>query len=354
MIIGACGFGSTGSSAVCDYLKEFNQNQALDDFEFFVTYLPDGLEDLDYHLNSQYCKHEASAIAIPRFRRFVNYFISHGQMTKLTPMSSEQIEKLTDDFLNSIIQVKWKTVNRTDRLLFPSLFYRYFGSALMNQKILPRLNKLAGKSVDLYPVRNVDFSVNPDNFDVLAKSYVHSILELMGADFSKNIILDQPFLGEFPQKSFKYFDDPYAIIVDRDPRDVYLFMKKFLYKKKRYVPCDNVEDFVIYYSRLRRNKPYLEENERILRIQFEALLYQYDETTKLIRDFLHLPDNNNAFSIFNPEQSKANTRLFLRWPEYSEDINYIEKELPEFLYDFSPYPVSESTEMFMGRSPLNK
>ena len=34
MIVGACGFGSTGSSVVTDYLKEFDGIQVKDDFEF--------------------------------------------------------------------------------------------------------------------------------------------------------------------------------------------------------------------------------------------------------------------------------------------------------------------------------
>ena len=34
MIIGACGFGSTGSSAVSDYLLEFEGTSVLDKIEF--------------------------------------------------------------------------------------------------------------------------------------------------------------------------------------------------------------------------------------------------------------------------------------------------------------------------------
>ena len=249
MIVGACGFGSTGSSAVWDYLKEFDENQALDDFEFFITYLPDGIEDLDFHLNKQFCKHEASAVSIVRFRRFIEYYCAHGSMTKKTHLTRERLMQLTDDYINNLVQVRWRTVNRTDKLLYPTIFYRYFGSAFLNQRILPKINKLVGHCVDFYPVREVDFSILPDNFDGLSKKYIHDILAEMGADFSKNIILDQPFLGEYPQKSFKYFENPVAIIVDRDPRDVYLFMKKFLYKKKRFIPCDNVEDFVTYYKK---------------------------------------------------------------------------------------------------------
>ena len=71
MVIGTCGFASTGSSAVSDYLKEFDQNQVLDRFEFTIPYLPDGLEDLEYNLMQHISRDDSCAIAIPRFKRFM-------------------------------------------------------------------------------------------------------------------------------------------------------------------------------------------------------------------------------------------------------------------------------------------
>lgn len=47
MIVGACGFGSTGSSAVTDYLKEYDSFQVLDRIEFTWVSVDDGLTDLD-------------------------------------------------------------------------------------------------------------------------------------------------------------------------------------------------------------------------------------------------------------------------------------------------------------------
>ena len=45
MIIGACGFGATGSSVVTDYLHEFDGIQVKDNFEF--TYVS-GVNGLVY------------------------------------------------------------------------------------------------------------------------------------------------------------------------------------------------------------------------------------------------------------------------------------------------------------------
>ena len=50
LTIGACGFSSTGSSAVTDILKEYDDNVVLDKAEFTLTWCADGIEDLHYHM----------------------------------------------------------------------------------------------------------------------------------------------------------------------------------------------------------------------------------------------------------------------------------------------------------------
>ena len=47
MIIGTCGFSWSGSSAVQDFLKEFEEIEVYDRIEFILAFHPDGLEDLD-------------------------------------------------------------------------------------------------------------------------------------------------------------------------------------------------------------------------------------------------------------------------------------------------------------------
>ena len=90
-------------------------------------------------------------------------------------------------------------------------------------------------------------------------------------------------------------------------------------------------------------------------MRFEDLVYNYDEATKKVRDFLHLGDNPNPKSVFDPALSIANTQVWKRYPEYQEDIKYIEKELKEYLFDFEGYPEPDlHARMFSGKSPKNK
>ena len=353
MIIGTCGFCSTGSSAVSDYLKEFDENQVLDAIELTMVYLPDGLEDLDYHLNRNINRDDNCGIAIPRFRRFMHTY--EHLLSVHTGIPEKDIRRKTEDFLDSLIQLKWRSTRRSDSQLYPSWFHHNIGNRLMNQRIIPLLNKITGKSLKPYPNRTLDVCIRPDGFLEKAKEFVQWYLESYGADYSKNIVLDQPFIGNDPAKSFKYYGDAIAVVVDRDPRDNYIFTREILSKLGGFMPSDTVEEFVLYYKLLRDGMPYQDTSDRILKLNFEEMVYDYDNATAKIRDFCKLPDNSRPLSVFDPKLSVNNTQLILRFPQYKKDVEYIERELPEYLFDFERFPKpNNSGRMFMGKSPLNK
>ena len=101
--------------------------------------------------------------------------------------------------------------------------------------------------------------------------------------------------------------------------------------------------------------PYLEEHPDILKVQFEDLIYNYEETAKIICDFCNLDFNNRKRKLFDPALSINNTQVYKRYPQYAADIKYIEEQLGEYLFPFEKYGERKiSGEMFLGRSPLNK
>ena len=348
MIIGACGFGSTGSSAVSDYLSEFDNVQVLDQLEFTWVSGVDGLIDLDYHLNHPHNRTTDSIYAIHRFKTRVNNTLRVYRKNK--KVDPDKFEESAEKFLDAITQVKWNWYIGSGNGLFEKTLQR------LVKKQITKIERRKGHQIKCWPMKEVSLSVFPNNFDKAACKHVKEILLAMGADFSKPIILDQPFAGNNPQASFKFFDDPYAIVVDRDPRDNYVFANtRLIGRLPHFMPISPVQDFVKYYRLLRDSQPYKEKNNRILSIKFEDMVYNYDETTAKIREFLHLPNNPNPKSIFDPAISMPNTQVWKRFPKFAKDIEYIESELSEYLFDFSCYPEPNiNGKMFNGKSPKNK
>ncbi len=334
MIIGSCGFGGTGSSVLTDLLSEYEGIQVFDRFEFVIPYRVDGLEDLEYHLMKQYAKFESGDYAIKRFlaqaRCYKTPFINK-------PCNGDKFYQLSEKFIESICQVRYRGTDTAD-VLSGNVLRNIF--AFASKKVLmPKvIEKITHKPSYLWPCRDMYYAIEPENFYDEAKKYINSILLAMGADLSKPICLDQPFEGNNPEQSFPFFEDPYAVIIDRDPRDLYL---DAIYNKSpdgKFFPRTNVQDFVIYYRNMRKEK---KNSNRVLHMSFEALIYEYDKSVKAIEDFLHLGPHTKPMSVFNPNKSINNTQTLRLHPENENDIRYIEQELSEYLFPFERYPKPE-------------
>lgn len=148
----------------------------------------------------------------------------------------------------------------------------------------------------------------------------------------KNIILDQLLLPHNIYRAEKYFDDRMeCFVVNRDPRDVFIFNKYVWTKSGEQVPFPmDVNEFCGYYRRLRAIERKV-ENIHVHTIQFEDLVYKYDEMLAKIEDILQLNDDchSKKKQMFNPERSINNTQLFMK-DKYKKEVEIIEKELSEF------------------------
>lgn len=330
MIIGACGYGATGSSILTDLLHEYEDVQVFDKFEFVLSYRVDGLEDLEYHLMKQYAKNGSGDYAIKRFleqcRCYMTPFINK-------PCDGKEFYTLSKEFIDEIVQIKYPGVETAD-LLSGHIIHDFFAFA-SKKVLLPKIvEKITHKPSYLWPCRTLNYSIEPENFYKASRKYLNKIFIAMGADLKKPICLDQPFEGNDPTQSFPFFEDPYAIIIDRDPRDLFLAGKYSKDPNFKFVPKTNVKEFVIYYRNMRRKKV---ENKRILHFNLEELIYEYDVSIEKIEQFLHLKAHTRPKEHFNPDRSINNTQLIRLHPDDVDAIKYIEKELPEFLFPFEKY-----------------
>lgn len=335
LTIGVCGFSGTGSSAVIHYLKEFDDVAVFSQLEFTIAHIPDGIQDLRYHLFEGSIKHTSSCLALERFKR-----LTTGYPTRmLDKCTNGNLEAFASDFLDSITQCEWIGSGTPDSFYSPnrSRFTRLLRKSGLAE-YYSCIETKAGRNLALYPFNKKRYSCKPAVFDESARLFIARILTEMGRKPNQTVVLDQPFAGNNPQASFPYFENPKAIVVDRDPRDYYLMSKKFYYPFGwRIVPCHNVEEFVVYYKTMREDMPYLFDDPRILRIRFEDLIYEYDRTTTSIREFCNLESHTHSQKCFDPSKSIHNTNLSPLFPEHTAEIEYIEKHLASYLYPFEDY-----------------
>ena len=134
---------------------------------------------------------------------------------------------------------------------------------------------------------------------------------------------------------WKFFDDVKAIIVERDPRDIYILEK--LVWKGSVIPTDTVETFCKWYKYTRAHrKTEVFDPEHAMFIYFEDLIYHYEDTTAKLSEWLGLDsaDHVRKFQGLDPAKSIKNTRLWLKY-DIGKDLEVIERELAEYLYDYS-------------------
>ena len=359
MIISTSGYYSTGSSAVFALLQEYSsctEGRLHDwqikgiDYEQALLYTPDGLFDLEDKLligNSIHRSDEAiRKFRLEMMRLYKNNYIWIGGFKKL--LGSQFMDNV-DGFIESIVQYTveghWEFHYGNNRFNLRKLL----GSIkhkLLGEKIIGDFAKMPSYIMD----ERLYYSfVRQDEFYKNAKKFIYSYFDLVSEGKGENLILNHFLLPHNFYRIPFYFDDDFrVIVVDRDPRDVYVMEKYRIREDHSLLPCDSVENFVSFWKNLRESERKIDDN-RIIRVQFEDLIYKYDETVLRIEQLCGLSSQEhvNAKKIFSPTKSKYNTQLFKRDHKWDEEIEYIQNELSEYLY---PFP---DDKMLMDDLPRN-
>ena len=146
-------------------------------------------------------------------------------------------------------------------------------------------------------------------------------------------MVDQVVPSTNISRYLRYFDNINVIIVDRDPRDVFC-LEKYVWKDGM-VPTD-VKIFCKWFRYTRNGRNNELKNDRVKFVQFEDLVFKYNNTVKEIENWLKLSsdDHVKAQKIFNPQVSIKNTQTWKKYSCNPKEIKYIENNLSEYLYDF--------------------
>lgn len=326
MIIGVTGYGATGASACIDLLKEFEDVQSFySSFEFQLLQQPDGLCDLKYFITKSGRRLDNSC-ALGRFTRNIktprSYSINVSTHGKYIPLTKEYVKKLSS--------VSWK-----GRSAYETKDFRPFYDVMALYKVRRGINKLLryinpALSLPLPHVQQFS-TVSEDEFDLITKQYLRNVFEAADFNLKKPILAEQLFNTVNPIDGMEFFDDARTIIVDRDPRDVYIQSNVTLKSICGFMPnAGSVEDFVRYYRALHSTRS---DDPRVLYVQYENLIFHYEESCQEIANFIGL-NHIKKGEAFKPQHSINNTQQYLNYPELSSQISYIENELSDLLYPF--------------------
>lgn len=337
-IITCAGYYGTGSSAVTDLLGEFDNVHFMGDYEFRFIQDPGGIADLEYNIVENYHRHN-SGHALKRYKRNVDFLAGNRFLKRYEGFFNGQFKKLSYQYIDSLTAFRFKGYWHQDVVDKGLLFWVYerILSNIFQRLIVPVLrgkNNLEPKTLNLMPN---EYTLVPyasaEYFYSITQDYLEKLFSIANKDEKEFIMVDQLVPPSNSQKYCKYFKDIKIISVDRDPRDIYLLEKEIW--KGGCVPTENIEDFCKWYE-LTRHHLVAEKDDpqKVLRIQFEDMVYHYQETIERIFVFLGLDKDHHKEprSKFNPDKSIRNTQIWKRYPERIEEMRFIEKTLEKYCY----------------------
>lgn len=357
MRVFAMGYSGTGSSAIVHLVKEYEKCQDDYDkaYEHVLFYAPHGLFDLeDAILNNNSIYHSDAAIndfykEMKRlndtdFGFFGGYQMRYG----------DRFMKIVNEFVDELIEFRRKGGWSNDYV------YKFNFKVLLKdivRKVLRRkIKRPFGKvlCVDGHDdVVNFCFDT-PEQFYKKAKKFVDSYFEMIGYDEKKVIVTDQILQPQYLCKFINYAgENDRFIVVKRDSRDMFLNAKYIWSRNNGWtIFPTNPEDFSFFYKRLLNTEKKIFD-PRILRINFEDLIYKYDETIKTIENFIgeeQLGAHVCPKAFFNPSQSIKNTQLFTICDEWLKESLVIKERMSEDIYAF-PYSIKTSIEETSDPNP---
>lgn len=349
------GMFGCGSSAVWDLLCEYTCNSTgLADgraYEQNVFYTPAGLFDLCDKLLIGNDLHRSDE-AITSFYREMKKLNDNnfGWFGSYRELFGEQFMRLVEDFLSELPTYK----------IHGNYYGQYKGVRFSAAKVILQLGAKILRHRTIYKWgRQYQFNDSrkemilsfPDEeeFYQAARRFVCRYTELFGSVTEQNLIYDRLLLPHNLWRVPYFFDDSVRIInVERDVRDLYT-LNKYIWPGLHAgaIYPDKVDQFIPFWSHCKKSERRISD-PRILTINFEDLIYRYDEWVSRIEAFCGISANahDNKKKYFNPEKSMVNTQVFQAREEWRKEVEEIERHFPEALYNFNTTNKPDIKKMF--------
>ena len=349
--IAVTGYFGSGSSAVIDLLREYNHSGVVPaigrTYEHVAFYYPGGLFDLCTLLSNGNTP-QGSDMAI-------NHFLD--SMKRLNDNNFDWFGSYKHLFGDSFMDLVNNFVSEISEIREGSTSYHVLSSRFSPTKaIIQQLAHLFIKrkfttfgKVYRSDGKDVYFSMpSKEELYSAAKRFTSGYFSLFDK-YNYNIYDHLIWPQQVNVQGDCFADNFKVIIVRRDPRDVFLLSKYYWCKppvgKGKPHFGDNVHKFVEEWKRTVILK---NENPNALHINFEDLIYNYEETVEKIECFIGLPKSEhiNRGQHLDPPKSIENTQAFRANEKWVHEASVIETELPNYLYSFPYERVPSISKMF--------
>lgn len=313
-VVSVQGLGHSGSGAVLDVLCEMESCNVLGTdenfkvlgidhkgaFEVDFLRLAGGLFEFEKYLGSN---------NVFQNDALINRFISYLNSFKLF-REDKNIRELFFDFLYNVIDLKIEDIDGV-----PYNYHLYKGKT---------------KST-IYFLK----SMSVDEYRCMCSSFLSRFFNYINNKGEKDIIVLDQFMADCAYDMMRYEDyvpEIRLILSYRDPRDVYAFASQH---NIDWIAHNTIDHFISWYKIITKNIDVNTKNYLI--IQFESLIFDYENQIKRIMDYLKLdPKDHNELlkqKFFNPSISKVNVGIWENSPLPKSDFDKIRKELSDFCYD---------------------
>ena len=155
------------------------------------------------------------------------------------------------------------------------------------------------------------------------------------------IVMNNVFEPFDPLRSMRFFDNVKSIVIDRDPRDIYLSALNYVNqdgsKGWKATLGDNVEEFICRFKTYRYNIKDKADELRILRLSFEELVLNYHHTLNKLFEFIEEDSCIHKYQkkYFNPDVSKQGVGAWKNVKgRTKEDVEKIYTELKDYCKDY--------------------
>jgi hypothetical protein len=307
------GYGWSGSGLYIDFLKSHNCIKALD-FEFSLIKEPDGILDLSYSLIENWDVLRSN-FSIQRFKKYCQL------LNKKNKKFGSWGGNLSNELGVNFLLLSNQYIDRISE-------YRYRGSSRIHNYYLGDLQSIYLKitrklKIKKYLSNEMHLSKPDQDFFIYeTKKYLDDIFSQKFKDNTEYLILDQAIPTSNYQRAMGYLNNSKLIIVDRDPRDIYVnLINDNVLIGQEPDGIKRAEKFIKWHKKLREDL--IHSSPYVLKLNFEDLILDFHDTYSKLKSFLDLKNPVIENKFYNFDVSRKNIGIWEHFANQNEiDLIY--------------------------------